>query len=301
MNNFLKELFLFFMLLAISLFMLIGFFYYIFGEISYKIPNDKNILIIGDSHTECSIDDSIFSRSVNISQSGTPYYYSYIKLKKFMSENKSIDTVLLSIHPGVIGKSIDSVWVYNSNNITWKVSSVFNLIHKTDFEPFLFNIDFYLAFLKIPINNIQTLSQLLLSKQFNYKSTNIGAYNKNLNNNLKENLKKINNRKMDDGEIINPSLIQREYIERIIRFCNDRNTTIILISTPVYNPNRFYNPNIVINYLKDINLKIKLSDYSRLPLDDSCFADISHLNYKGAQMFSSYLNTNGIIITNEIQ
>jgi hypothetical protein len=38
-------------------------------------------------------------------------------------------------------------------------------------------------------------------------------------------------------------------------------------------------------------------DLSRFILPDSCFADINHLNYKGAKIFSEYLNN--LIHSNE--
>jgi hypothetical protein len=78
--------------------------YSILSGASFAVPKDKNILIVGDSHTECAIDDSIFTRSFNISQSGTAYLYSYIKLRKILVENSHIDTVLVSFHGGSIKK-----------------------------------------------------------------------------------------------------------------------------------------------------------------------------------------------------
>jgi hypothetical protein len=35
--------------------------------------------------------------------------------------------------------------------------------------------------------------------------------------------------------------------------------------------------------------EVKLIDYTTMYLPDSCYADIEHLNYRGAEVFSSYL------------
>jgi hypothetical protein len=37
---------------------------------------------------------------------------------------------------------------------------------------------------------------------------------------------------------------------------------------------------------------IKYVDYSAFPLPDSCYGDAVHLNYKGAEIFSKYLQEN---------
>ena len=45
----------------------------------------KNILILGDSHTENAINDSIFSNSLNYSASADAYIFSYVKLKAILN------------------------------------------------------------------------------------------------------------------------------------------------------------------------------------------------------------------------
>ena len=53
----------------------------------YKFKEKKNILIVGNSHTECSVNDSIISNSVNLSQSASSYFYSYMKIREFTKYN----------------------------------------------------------------------------------------------------------------------------------------------------------------------------------------------------------------------
>ena len=62
---------------------------------SYNIAKDKNILILGDSHTEVSLNDSIISNSINFSLGTSSYFHSYIKLKYILSNNEHIDTLIL--------------------------------------------------------------------------------------------------------------------------------------------------------------------------------------------------------------
>jgi hypothetical protein len=67
---------------------------------------------------------------------------------------------------------------------------------------------------------------------------------------------------------------------------------LILINTPVYKP-EIYESIDKLNDFYDTYLSgVKYLDYSAFPLPDSCYGDIGHLNYKGAQIFSKYLQEN---------
>ena len=60
------------------------------------IGRERHILVLGDSHTECAVDDSVFSRSANFSKSATAFIYTYGAIKKLVADNPQVDTVLLS-------------------------------------------------------------------------------------------------------------------------------------------------------------------------------------------------------------
>ena len=71
---------------------------YFINSIIFKnqksLIRDTNILIVGDSHTQASINPILFASSVNISQAAEPYYLSFWKLQNILS-NTAIDTVIL--------------------------------------------------------------------------------------------------------------------------------------------------------------------------------------------------------------
>jgi hypothetical protein len=125
-KKFLFGILLYATLSSVILIAALGGVYSIISSSSFKIPEEKNIIVVGDSHTQCAINDSIFSRSINISQGGTAYLYSYIKLRKFLNENPHIDTVLVSFHGGSIQRSQDE-WIFGDKYILSIVPNYFSL------------------------------------------------------------------------------------------------------------------------------------------------------------------------------
>ncbi|MDR2414458.1 MAG: hypothetical protein LBD64_05695, partial [Odoribacteraceae bacterium] len=88
------------------------------------------------------------------------------------------------------------------------------------------------------------------------------------------------------------SLLQKEYLLKIVDLCRSRNVELILINTPTYKPEKYGNLDKLRAYYNTYLPGVKYMDYSAFPLPDSCYGDISHLNYKGAEVFSKYLQEN---------
>jgi hypothetical protein len=63
----------------------------------YKIDQHIHTLMIGDSHIEQSINDTIIKHSLNLARSSESYLYSYYKLKSLLTSNPQIDTVFLGV------------------------------------------------------------------------------------------------------------------------------------------------------------------------------------------------------------
>ena len=54
------------------------------------------IYIMGNSHSECAINDSLLADNyINISLSAEPLFYSVIKARRLLTENKKIDTIII--------------------------------------------------------------------------------------------------------------------------------------------------------------------------------------------------------------
>ena len=98
----------------------------------YKIKEKKNILIVGNSHTECSISDKILSNSVNISQSASSYFYSYIKVREFVKRNPTIDTVIISFSDNDLFSEKEK-WFSSTEKIRNKMTRMIFLFNTEDY------------------------------------------------------------------------------------------------------------------------------------------------------------------------
>ena len=89
---------------------------------SYDVPEDRNMLIAGDSHPECAITDEVLTNSFNLSQSGSTYYYTYLKVREMIDHNPQIDTLILGYAFGEIDQTRDE-WYFDEELVRWKLST----------------------------------------------------------------------------------------------------------------------------------------------------------------------------------
>jgi hypothetical protein len=243
---------------------------------------------LGDSHTEYAIDDHIFSRCINVAEGGTAYLYTYGKLRKFLNENSHIDTVLLSFHWGCLISSTDDIWIFKGEFISSKLSRYVTFMDKEELL-LLYKGNRTMAFkaiLQLPVNNLKAIYHFFKQHgEVNYKNLNIGGYNRLDRDKLYENINNYDNsRSTDIGKY------QKNYLLKIVDLCKSKNVKLILINTPTYNATRYGHLTWLQDYYNTYLNDTEYLDFSGFPLPDSCYGDIGHLNYKGAEIFSRYLD-----------
>jgi hypothetical protein len=82
---------------------------------------------------------------------------------------------------------------------------------------------------------------------------------------------------------------QEVFLQKIARYCSGRNVKLILISTPVFQPEKYGNIELLTAYHQKYLPDVDWLNYSGFVLPDSCFWAVDHLNYRGAIIFSRYL------------
>jgi hypothetical protein len=279
-----------FSVLLLSIFLIV----LIMSKISFQLPQEKTILILGDSSTECAIDDTIFPVSANLSQAATPYMYSFVKLRKFIEVNDQIDTVILSFHYGSLLKGIDDIWLFGDEIFSSHFTKYFYLFGKEEYLAFLGKPIFYLSVLRLPIRNISTIFKIFKNRNVSYKNINIGGYANLKNNNLKEDILARSNERIEiksneDIRRINISLFQLKYLQKIAQLCKEKEIELILMSTPVYDPEKYGFAEELLDYHHTYMKEIKYLNCMNFSIPDSGYGDINHLNNKGAEIFSRHL------------
>lgn len=112
MRYFLKQIVLFFFISTGSLFLLILLVNsYTRQDKFFIIPENKSLLILGNSQTECAFNDTIIHDAYNLSSGGEAYFYTYFKLQKLLQANDGIKAILLSYSNPVIENVMDE-WTW---------------------------------------------------------------------------------------------------------------------------------------------------------------------------------------------
>ena len=250
----------------------------------YSLPENKNILVIGDSHTECAIDDRILNNAFNLSQSATCYFYTYLKTREVINHNPQIDTLIVSYSYSSL-KKIKDKWLIGPENLKFKIRDHLFLFNSADFkELFLASPKDVLVFVpQVIAHNFKVLRN-------GYAA--LGAFDNSERNNLREDLLRLQNEKQKN-HIAGYSKYQEEYLLKIYNFCKEKNIKLILVNTPIH-PKALEKENTDFKsyyckfYVSNMP-SASLLNHADFNMPDSGFGDAYHLDYKGAKIYTEYL------------
>jgi len=276
-------------LYSIAVLLIVKFF--IYSSILFKIPCEKDIIILGDSHTECAIDDNIFLRAINISASAHAYFYSYVKLREFLKSNSHIKKVILSFHGGSIGKSRDN-WIFGEEYMKARVPKYIFFLERDELFLLMKGKTFLPEALRTMMYAGNIILEYITKRQITYKDLGIGGYLWLDRDKLEENIELQKNDESVQPIQYEYSLYELNYLQKILLLCERYNIELILLNSPIYNCEIYGNKKNLSDYYNRYLPKIKYLDFSDYNLPRYGYGDIEHLNYKGAEIFSQYLEDN---------
>ena len=288
MKLFLRKIFLFISVpLLIIIIILISYKYSIYN---FDIHNSEKTLIIGDSHTQTAINDSILDNSINVSQSGQHFLYTYNVLRVLLENNEHIDNVVLGVSFHSFGASRDE-HVKNSSKTRNSFPRYYPVLN---FE----------SFTDVSLISPHEFRLMLINVLDTMFSSNIHAYpfigrfydreGNNLNSkSISANIE--GHYFTEDGRLQGFSDLQVEYLQKISDLCKDNEIQLILINTPkhsLYNekiPNEFVDKYYdIIHNIKSEN--VSFIDLHAYKLPDDNYGDGDHLNAFGAKKISEILD-----------
>ena len=243
----------------------------------FKIPTEKTKLVLGASGVECALNDSLIHSIFNLSESGDNYLCSFVKLKKIKSENPHINTLILGFSSLSLSSRLDK----------WYDIDYGDKIGTLGFVDFRELSSFYGVFgviekLLSPRGFRTALNYLIKDAVIQYQ---IGGYLFLVRDKLEESLLR---RKSGSPSSWKFSTLQIKYLQKIIEYCHTNGIQVILFNAPVY-INSESSRSRQLEYVRKIK-GISFWDYSDFRLPDSCYGDIRHLNYRGARIFSEYID-----------
>ena len=261
------------------------------------ITLDKNIntIICGDSHPQSAVNDTNVKYSLNVSMASQHLIYTYSLIKLLHNRFPSVKNL-------VIGVSFHSFNEYDS--------VIFDLINRNNqfisFFPILDLQSIQLITSKNPIyfseKLIEIFKTMLLTILCNDNTFNcfefMGGYYPSRNSNLnKYTIEAAIKRHYYNSEGVEQghSKYQEKYLFLISKFCKDKNIKLIIINTPIH---PLYLKNIPKKFKQkyySTMLKLKRDatfyDFHSINLNDSCYGDADHLNFYGANFFSTKLDS----------
>ncbi|MDC6352783.1 hypothetical protein PP178_14570 [Zeaxanthinibacter sp. PT1] len=250
----------------------------------FELPKHTRTVILGNSHPECAINDDEIPTVVNLAQSGTAYYYDYLKLRELTARNPQIRNVILGYSYHDLEKNMDD-WLVGESKLKYKLRNHFLLFNFQDyFELLQFNPWGVIKF--TPQTIFYNINAVL--KGYSY----LGGY-KHLERVKLEEAIKYNKGRPALSENSSKSEYQKIYLKRIYEYCERNNLNLILLHTPIhpieaeyYSPVKDYYKIFAENELPEAIL----INHAELDFPEKFFADLDHLNYKGARRYTEIID-----------
>lgn len=272
---------------------------YILGQKeSFSVPS-KNILFLGDSRIETSLNDAILSRGLNIGSGSEHLFFSYHKAKRMLKDNPQIDTLILSYGPHSATTISENL---RMDNILFPQRC--KLIYFLPFTEYSKDLYSFLSLSNLMNYYYEAFTDITLFKDvmlhfvrrgdFGYKA--IGKYQPLYYNKLVQDVENDfwNLKYTKDNFQCDTTLFSYKYLRKIEHLCIENNVKLILLNAPVYDYYQYINVKEFELFRQKYLSDIEYVDFGDVSLPDSCYNDIMHLNSTGANIFSNYLQQYGI-------
>ncbi len=258
---------------------------------SFELPERRTTLVLGDSQMEFGLNDSILAQTVNVAQSGEAYLYAFGKARRFITDNPDLDTIWLSYNLNSLERRQEILTRserYSKNKIPYN----FFLLRAMDIGLFLDQASAYEALARTPWLRRNYIKKAL-KRTTTFRDLNFGGYTYSDRYKLavdvayKDGLLK---KKASPAPGFGEARDQVRYLKELVDFCRGKGVTCILISTPVHPVIKAQADTAAyFAFWREHMPDVPLWDHSGWTLPDSCFGDATHLNHRGARLYSTRL------------
>jgi hypothetical protein len=258
-------------------------------KVNCVVDEKTTTLVLGHSQTECGINDSLITGVKNFSSSAEPYFYTYQKLKKIVSVNQNIKTVLISFSNNQIDTLMNE-WTYGDKYLQ-NFYPKYNFVMNSEDAGLLFKNNFTGFISSEHKSFMENLDIVLKSKYAILSDRKWGSY-LYLKRNKIDSLNKTDTiKKMMAHHSENYSKINIQYLHKIVDLCKKNDIKLVLVRMPLY-PTYFKTKNEILfqRIRKEYFSDVPFLDFHSVSFNDDEFGDYDHLNYKGAKRFSIFLD-----------
>lgn len=266
---------------------------------NFKLSTPVKSVVFGHSHPSYAFNDSLIGNFKNLAQSAQSNFYTYIKARNIIQNNPSIKVVFLEFTNNQISKIMDE-WTWSSESMSHKLPTYLPLMNIEEIK-LLYNKNPKLFVTNTSKSFRQNLIDICFLN-FDYTKNKIGGHKllkgidvdslinniDNKKNTLSDNIETYD----ENSKIYNKlSTINIDYLEKTIRFLKEMNIKVYLVRCPQHKKYKgLKNEETFIKIKKQKFNHIEFLDFNNFPVKNDEFADLDHLNYKGAAKFSKWFN-----------
>lgn len=259
----------------------------------YKLLNSTRYIVFGDSKPESAFNDDLIENTINLSNSGEAYFYTYLKARKFVSNNSQIEAVFIEFSNNSIEQIAESaIWddVYLPIRLPTYLPHMnydeIKLIWEKNRSGFLNNLP------KSILRNIyRNYKHILFNEKGFIKENRFGGYLFLTRNKTDSILSEMSEKRELENSSVQLANSNLTYLSKLINYCHREKVKVYLIRTPLHSKvTNSHNEKLFQEILSKEYAEIEFLDFSKFPLSNSEFGDLSHLNFKGAEKFSHWFN-----------
>lgn len=254
--------------------------------LDFRLDRGTRVLVLGNSHGRDAICDSLLPGWANRCSDGEMYWGVYLLAERMLSQNK-IDTLVIPMTEFATyrDKRITTKYLlYESSRMALADGDLLARLWKMNWRDLL---SFY------AINDVQAL----------LKPAQVGGYEHWDHHGLNAELTDLDYRLARDGKVSTPRgsiadyTLQTHYLSRIIQLCRQKGVTLVMLNYPKYERDKYFDRSRAWDYYATLGNGLRIADYEHFQLPDtSYYANCTHLNYRGAEYFSTSIRRHGLML-----
>lgn len=256
----------------------------------YKLPPEKTVMVIGDSHTAFGIIDSNLAHVANLSQSADVYLYNCLKVEKVLPLNPQIHTVIIGFGAHDVQQFMADVFLKKYEFTKAKVQNYYHLLSASDLCYLLYKSPTQVIKGVVGLPKLKTpyVTKILRGKKMDLNDElRIGGFTfRDEKIDMKKNIADAAKLVTDKEDLISMWPWQINYLHKLVDICKAHNVKVIFIRMPEHKDfPRTIEPEFQAFRKREFG-DIPFLDYLQMDFPDSCFSDMDHLNYYGARIFT---------------
>ena len=254
------------------------------SQLNFSLDADKKVLVLGNSHGRDAVCDSLLPGWANRCSDGEMYFGVYLLAKRMLEQNK-VDTLVIPMvdFESYRDERITTKYLlFESSRMALADGELLSELARMNWRDLL---SFYCT------NDIQAM----------LKPVEVGGYEHWDHHALSLELKNLEYRLANEGKTSTPKkslsdfTLQTHYLPRIISLCKEKGVQLVMVNYPKYKRSKYFDRSRAWDYYTTLGDDFKIADYENFVLPDSTYyANCTHLNYHGAEYFSSALRREGL-------